>query len=342
MPLDEGNMFEVGTLGAMASRVERWARERIDADVLADAINDAIESLWMAASLATLSKFVGRPIQQLIPSQSQEFQLISLPDPTDYLEPGAIVSGALPARQYTVAYSLVTDSGTETLPCSEVVANLDANTLLAVPPPPSPADACGWNLYAGVNGHIILQNPTPNPFNRTWIEPPLGISLAPDGPQPRTVNNTGDNIFSITRIDIANQDQTLTNWLQTTIGSSAFTMFQNRYPLASTFPRHAYDLISNGTVEFRPAAGTDLDATLFYIVRPRRLRFPISRLPFTSFASQPYIFRQALADVLLSLNEDDTADRWEKKAAQSKLEVVMSIVGESWDRNTTVKPYMRY
>lgn len=329
----------VNTMGSMASRVTRWARENVDTDVVSDAINDAIESLWMAASLATMSKFVGSPVSQLIPANTKELVLASIPDPTVYPQTGQMGGGALPARQYTISFAYVTTSGTHTQESPALQVNVDANTLLTVTPPVAVADAFGYVVFGNNSDERFLLTPEPLPFNATYIEPLVGLAQE-SGIRPFITNTTGDNIFSIARLDVLNTDgTTMTPWLQSSVNSSAFTQFQNSFPTTATYQQYAYDLIGGNRVEIRPITGTDLTATFFHIIRPRRLAFPEAPLPFTSFASQPYIFRQALSDVLLSLYEDDAAAGWQKKADASKMEVTMSILNESFNQNTTVRAY---
>ena len=342
MPDPDLLLSNVLTLGDMAARINRAARERIDRDLACDFINDAVESLFNAAILATLSKFVGRPLSVVIPADTTSYQIATIPDPTNYALVGTTAGGTLPDRTYEVCYAYVTDSGTTTRKSPAVTQLVAANTLATVSPPDYVDDAIGYFVYAGVSGRMAQQGNVPLPFDQMWIEPPSGVIQAPDGPLPPRVNTTGDNVYAIQRIDVANQDLTFTNWLQATTNSSAWTQYQNRFPVPSTFPRHAYDLINNNTVEFRPQAGTDLPTTILYTVRPRRLRFLKSRLPYMSFVSQPFIFAQSFADVLRTLQEDKSADSWQTRADRLKLETVLAIAGENFNRNDTVKQYMRY
>lgn len=332
--------FDVGTLGEMSARVVRWARERVDTDMVNDAINDAIQSLWKSASLATLSRFISTAVNLTIPSEATFVPVISIPNPTDYALTFTIAGGALGARNASFAYSYVTDSGSETLASSEVMTPVAANFLYGCSPPPPQAGAIGWNLYAGASGRLARQNVAPTGFNAKWYEPIAGMLPAPNGPYVPYSNSTGDNISSIVRLDVSNLDGTLSTQYQCDMASSLFSASSVRLPSTTTYVRHAYDLVDANRIEIRPASTTDLDATLFYMVRPRRLRWPQSLLPYTSFDAQQFIGQQALSDILLGLYEDDAAGAWQGKADKERQRISLQLAGETWGKNKRVRRYM--
>lgn len=325
----------------MASRVRRWARENVSMDLCIDAVNDARESLWNAATLATLSKFTQSPVQLTLPVNSTEFTFVTIPDPKIFPDVGQTNGGMLPDREYTVSFTYVVDDGSETQESLAITIHVDANTLLLVQPPPFIEAAVGYNVYAGIAGRRILQTPNPLRFNVSFIELPLGVGAAPGGVNPPVQNTTGNNIVALKRFDVLNTDgQTWTKWLQTSVNSTAFTQFQNSYPTTCTWQQYCYDFIDNRKMEIRPSTGTELTAQAFYVLRPARLCFPDSRIGFTSIAgAQSFIGQRALSDVLASLYEDDASDRWATRAAATKQEILLSIVNESWDQNTTVRAY---
>lgn len=342
-------LFDANTLGSMGARVTRWARERISTDILYDAVNDAIESLWMAAQLATLSKFTKGVITQDMLSGQTVTTLISIADPRVPLTTASIAVAGPVARQLTLTYTLVTDSGTETLPAPQVVVAMPAGVVCSVTPPlpDTQGEALGWNVYVrtaiagtlGTGAQPQLMNIQPLPFNRPWIEP---IAMLPQvGAFPPHANTTGDNIFGVSRIDVTNQNGTKTTWNQADITSLLFTDAQKTVPFASTYQPQVFDLLGNSQIQVRPALALDVALDMFLIVRPRRLKFPQSRIPFTSFPNQRYIFCRALGDVLESLYEDTAADRWDKKAKEELQTITLSILGENWFKNNTVKPYLR-
>lgn len=342
-------LFGASTLGSMSARVTRWARERVDPDILADAVNDAIESLWMAAQLATLSKFTKGVVTQNMVSGATVTTLVSIADPQIPLTTATVAMGAAPARQLSLTYTLVTDSGSETLAAPAVVVAMPANVLCQVTPPlpDSNGEALGWNIYVrtGIGGTLgtgdqpQLMNVVPLPFNRVWTEP-----LVPPpqvGAQPPHANTTGDNIFGISRIDVTNQNGTKTTWNQADVASLLFTDAQKTVPFASTYQPQVFDLLGNSQIQVRPALALDVQLDMFLIFRPRRLQYPQSRIPFTSFPNQRYIFCKALSDVLDSLYEDKAAETWAEKAKTELDAITLSILGENWYKNNTVKPYLR-
>lgn len=324
----------------MNARVVRWARERLDSDMVNDAINDAIESLWRSITLSSLSRFISSPIPVDIIANATSFPVVTINDPQASLVIGATPAGMLPARRLAFAFTYATDSGSETLLSPAVIQNLVANTLAIITAPDAVPSALGWNIYAGNDAQLVRQNVSPLPFNFAWQEPPIGIVVNPNGPYPPPENTTGDNITAIARFDVANSCGTLTGWQQTDIASSLFTSMQHWLPTTTTFSAHAYDLIDNSRVELRPASNYDLSATLFYMVKPRRLNFPNSRIPLQSVGPQQFISQKALADIMMSLNEDDTSAGWDKKAEAERLRICLQVCNEGWNKNTTVKRYM--
>lgn len=333
-------VFNVGTLGEMRARINRWARESLDRDVVTDAVNDAISSLWQSVIQASLSRFVSPATTVSIPAGATTVPLVSVADPSLVLRTVITPGGALPDRVSSFTYSYATDSGSETKVAPAIVAEAGAGQLFVIQPPDALQGVIGWNLYAGQAGRLCRQNVAPLPFETSWIEPPTGLQSSPNGPWPPAFNTTGDNIASIARLDVSNAPQSSwTNWQQADITSSLFTQMGNRLPSTSTFVPRAYDLIDNRTIEIRPAGEQTVDATLFYFTRPRRLRFDNSLIPYTSFDANRFIGSFALSDILDSLYEEDAAGRWQQKAEQERARIVASIVMESRNRNTRVIPF---
>lgn len=333
-------LFNVGTLGEMNARVTRWARERVDTDMVNDAINDAIQSLWKSVSLATLSRFISPAVSITLPSGATSVPVVSIPDPETLVDVFTVAGGALPARQAFFSYTILTDSGSQTMGAPANVYNAAVNTLYSVRPPMPVQGAIGWSLYAGGEGRLVLQNVAPLSFFQTWLEPLAGMLQTPTGPFPPVENTTGDNITSIARLDVANLSGTLTPQDQVDIRSSLFTLAQNRLSSTSTYVRHAYDLVDNSRIEIRPSPLADLDATAFYIVRPRRLRYPQSLLPFSSFDGQQFISQQALSDLLHGLYEFDAAKGWQEKANAERLRIQLAVLQENWGKNRRVRRFM--
>lgn len=332
--------FNVGTLGEMSARVTRWARERVDTDMVNDAINDAIQSLWKSASLATLSRFISTAVNLTIPSEATSVPVISISDPTDPANTATVAGGAFGARQASFTYSYVTDSGSETMAAPEVVTPAAAAFLYTCGPPAPRVGPIGWNLYSGAQGRLARQNVAPLAFNQTWFEPPAGMLVSPNGPYVPYANTTGDNISSIVRLDVANLDGTLSTQYQCDMASALFSASSVRLPSTTTYVQHAYDLVDSNRIEIRPASQSPLDATLFYMVRPRRLRWPQSVLPYSAFDAQQFIGQQALSDILLGLYEDDAAEAWQTKADHERQRITLQLAGEMWGKNKRVRRYM--
>lgn len=343
----------VNTLGSLANRIKIKVNEPMGEkkmEALYDDIADGIESIWMSALLATLSKFIKGPITQVIPANSTSVQIISVPDPTAAPYALTVPGGSLLSRTLYFSYCLVTESGSTTL-CSPLAPlSVPASRLANVPPPiyPStqtvPDGVIGWYLFAGYNpsgSDQGQQSLSPLTFNHGWYEPPAGITEAPSAPAPPNVNTTGDNIFAIERIDVQNVDQTWTNWIQTNLASTFFTEFQHKISTTTTWMPFVYDLIDNRQLEVRPGPAADLPAVYFYIHKPRRPRFPQSRLPFTSFACQAFLFNYAMSRTLLGFYEFEAADRWNKYAEEERQRIVLQIGQGNWNRDTTVRPFMR-
>ena len=341
----------VDTAGALVSRVIRRVNEPMTSDQIADVYNDlgdAIESIWMSAILATLSKFTKGPVTQLVTEQTT--YLVSVPDPTYGPSPSQQSGSALAARTAYFSYCLVTDSGSTTNLSPLAVLAISANNIAILSPPLNPSSqdipdgVVGWYPFAGYNpdgSDQAQQSPVPLPFNQNWYEPPAGLSQAPNAPAPPSSNTTGDNIFSIKRIDVQNVDQTWTQWIQATMGGTWWTEFQHRIATTTTWMPFVFDLIDGKQLEVRPAPAYAESAVYFYIARPRRPRFPQSRLPFKQIVYQAFLFKYCMAQALQSLYEFEASDRWKKDAEEERVRIMMSINASGWDQNTTVRPFMR-
>lgn len=341
-----GSFTDVFTIGALATRIKRKVNEPMGPDRMADLyedINDAIESIWMSALLCSLSKFTKGPVNQVIPANSTQLDVISTPDPTSSPTCSSQAGGNLAARTIYISYCLVTESGSTTKISPLTPLTLAPSfTAIAIPPSPTPQpDIIGFYFYAGnlADGSdqgLQSQNPA-----QSWYEPPAGLTPYPASSAPPASNTTGDNIFAIERLDVQNIDTTWTNWLQTNIGSSFFTEFGHKVSTTTTWQPFVYDLIDNRLLTYRPGPTYDLTATYFFVNKPRRLRFPQSRLPFTSFACHGFLFAQAMFLQTLGIYETDVSDRWGQYAQQERQRIMLQLTAGSQNRDTTVRPFMR-
>ena len=335
----------VDTIGALAQRIIDDVDEPISdrrLNSLYGHLGDAIESIWMSAMLATLSKFTKGPVTQIVTRQTTN--IISIPDPTGNLVITQQAGGNLGNRQLYLTYCYVTESGSTTGISVLGELNVSTNHIAIVAPPPLVQDAIGWYLFAGYYStglDLGQQSLVPLLFNQTWYEPPVGITPGPGAPAPPSINTTGDNIFAIDRIDIQNVDQTWTNWLQANISSTWFTEFQHKIATTTTWMPFVYDLIDNRQLEVRPQPAQPMSAVYFYIHKPRRPRYPQARLPFTSFACQHFLYCWGMGKLLRTIYEFEASDRWLKDAEGERMRIILQINQGSWNKDTTVRPFMR-
>jgi hypothetical protein len=339
-------LTDAQTIGALVARVKRWFAEPVsDEAKVYDSLNDSIESIWMAAMLATLSKFTRGPISQIFPANSSIVQIVSIPDPASGPVASAVNQGALPARTEYYAFSYVTDSGSMTLPSPLTPVVLAANQVAQVLPPPLLPDAIGWVVWGATDpAGLTLGLQSTGLESYTGPGPVIaqGVRPYPQSPPPPTQNSTGDNIFAVERLEVNNVNMTTTQWYQSNVSSLLWSrMGKIMAGTATSWTPYAYDFIDNNQIQFRPAPGYDLDGSLMYLVRPRRLRFPNSRIPFTSFACQKFLATQALADLLLGIYEYEAHDRWQSKAKDEKQSIILQIAHSNWNRDKTVTPFMR-
>ena len=345
-------LLGVDTLGALVQRIIDDCDEPVSdrrMNSLYGHIGDAIESIWMSAMLATLSKFTKGPVTQIVTQQTTN--IVSVPDPTSApASTGTVSGGILGARSVYYSYILVTESGSTTKLSTLFNMNVAMNYLMFCGPPLNPSTqdipegVIGWHMFAGYNpdgSDQGQQSLVPLLFNQTWFEPPAGITQAPNSPPAPSVNNTGDNIFAIDRIDVQNIDQTWTNWMQANLSSTRFTAFQHSIATTTTWMPFVYDLIDNRQLEVRPQPAQPMSAVYYYVHKPRRPRYPQARLPFTSFACQSFLYCWGMGKLLRNLYEFEASDRWLKDAETERARIVLQISQGNWNKDTTVKPFMR-
>jgi len=86
------------------------------------------------------------------------------------------VAGPLGAATYYVRVSWLNESGDEGAPSELGILTAQEGTALTVRAVNPPADARGWNLYAGFShADLTLQNTSPLPPNETWVESSAGL-----------------------------------------------------------------------------------------------------------------------------------------------------------------------
>lgn len=335
----------VYTIGAMVSRIQGKLNEPSRSiPAIYDAANDAIMSIWMAIITATLSKLIGGPVNQVVPAGVSSVGLVSIPDPVAAPTVVVVAGGALASRTVYFGYVYVTDSGSTTLVSPLLPLTIAAAHLGKVSPPPQVADAIGWYPLASADSgglSLGIQDVAlPLDFNTFWTEPVTGAEFSPDAPFPPTANTTGDNIFAIKRLDAINTNQTFTSWIQTNIGGQLFSQMGNAIPnVATSWTPCAYDLIDNRKIQLRPAPGYDVSTQYFYVVKPRRLRFPMSLLPFTSVEYQRFAIFQACADLALDKYEYEYADRLRAVAKEERQAIIIQVATANWDKDNRIVPF---
>jgi hypothetical protein len=337
------------TLGSMKARVVRWARETIDDDLAADAVNDAIESLWLALVQVNLSSFVGGPVQNVsFAAASERATVVSITDPTATLTVGMVAGGNIASRTWICGYTYVTESGSETKPSPTTQATIPANNLARITPPPFVAGAIGWNLYVGDSQlDMGLQNDSPIDFAHQpdqvgafYTEPDGGFQVQPDSQSPPTTNNTADDIFYVKVLEVQNPDTTWTRWQGAALEDLLMSRAEKSIATQSTYTPYCYDLVNGSTFEIRPAAGQTLNPRYFYTKKPRRLRFDKSLLPFSQYAgSVECIGDRALGKVQAALKEYEGAQYWEENAARREMQIMQALNLQNRQRVQTITPF---
>lgn len=324
----------------MRASVSSWLRSTVTPGVIDDAINDAVSTEFMALLKASLSILMGGPTNVTLTAASERTTLTSLTDPAVLLTITDTVSGALAQHTVIAGYTLVTASGTETLISGTTTRVVAANNVADVAAPAFVADAIGWNCYAGATANrLCKQNTEPIPFGTDFIEDDAGISNNPDDPLPPTQNTTGDNIFYIRHMEVLTSSAVLKSWNQGDIDSDMMRRLGLTIPASSEYQNYGFDLINQRQLEIRPALGSTLTARYFYIIKPRKMKFDGSPLPFPTVPDEKFIRCSALSDVFLSLREYKASEMWEKKAAQELSMCVQAVVAMNRPKNQRVTPY---
>lgn len=321
--------------GELKAKIEAWMREPVEAAILEDACNDAIQSLFMSALQANLSQFLEGPVQNLVlASGSERGTIVSIQDPAAAPVPGTVAGAPQAgARALVLGYTYVTESGSETLLSPAANQNLDGASLSTVPAPA--ASGFGWNLYA--NG--IKQNDVPLSFNEAWTEQESGV--ATEGPKPPAANKTADDICFIRHMEVQTSAGSWRLLPQADIDSALMKILAASKASNSLDQQYAYDFVNQRTVEVRPAAGRDLSPRYFYIRRPRRLRYEEALIPFETFDPEAFLRYYALSLCMLANHEFDASQAWQLKAEGERLSIMKLLGWNNFNKDLTVQPYMR-
>lgn len=319
-------------------------------DIVNDAINDAVESIWMAMMQCHLARFFGAdsPVTFALPTNTERYRIVSIPDPTTAITFNNVVSGALPLRTYYIASTYVTESGSETLMSPVQTVVVPANSLVQIQGTlPFVPGAFGYNVYASkVNaGLMVLQNQQPVSLATNWLEPVTGVvdfGTTPDATQaPPLTNTTADNLSWIQHLEHRTANNALHAWNQVEIDSQVMRRMAAVQSSASEYQSYVWELTGNGVLEFRPMTGSSFSPRYWYISKPRRLRYDQAEIPYVSIVGvHKFIKAQAKSDLYLGVNEFMNSQGWQQKSDKEKFDIQMSLMQELWNKNTRVVPHL--
>jgi hypothetical protein len=229
------------------------------------------------------------------------------------------------------------------------VRGINATAQVSIPPTVIPG-ALGWNLYVGTTvNNLAKQNDEPlsilvasgPPTNQVFNEPATGFIAQPDGgPAPPTENTTGDNIFYIRHLEFKTSSGMYKRYYAGDLDSEFMSRMATYIASTSEYQTYAWDLINQRQLEIRPAVGAAFAPRYFYIVKPRKMRFPQSPLPFPNVPQTEFIRSYALSMIFLSLHEYVAAEAWEAKADKALLKAVRAVTEMNANRNNRVTPYL--
>jgi hypothetical protein len=318
------------------------------------AINSGISAGFNFMMLFQLSRFMGGPVQFQAAQGSLRTRLINIADPLVPPTTNDIASAANYTRTYTIFYTYVTESGSETLPSPSVTITLPPNTLTTVAAPPPPGvdtQAIGWNCYVGQQSPA-LQNQQPLPF---WSAVSYGgtpvpylytepESLFQDYPYnqqtPPQSNTTGDNIAYINHLELQMPNGTWKPWNQNSLDSVMMRRFASVLPVATPYQSHAWDLVDGHNIEIRPAMGETETPQYFYIRCPRRLRYDQAEIPYQSIVGFiDFVRAHAIALLKLAVDEYLAQQAWDTKAASYKNDIIQSLLQQNWGKDARITPY---
>lgn len=348
------------TLFTMRGQLLRYMRDDEDPALCNDALNDAVDSLWLSVLLVSLGQFLGGPVSnslQLAPGDERA-TIVTIPDPP------ALVNGnfsqqaqlagptPLPIRKEIFTATYVTESGSETNYGIPLTVDVGLGQLSVIAPPTFPniptGNPVGWNLYGSGNpigvapdpNGLFRQNELPIRFDQTFIEADAG--LTPQGDLPPTANGTADNIFYIRVIEVQQQDQTWKRWVAGDLDGLLMDRAVKQIASTSIAQCYAYDVVRGSTVEIRPAAGTALNPRFFWVAKPRRLRFDNSPFPFQNLAYSEFIKSYAAAQLKRSSHEYTAANLESSNAERVRIQILEGLNTQATTKQKNITPFMRY
>lgn len=331
------------SLAEMRQSTLNLLKENEKVAVLNDAINSGIQDLYRNLMQINLSMFLNGPTNITLAAGTERSSIVSIPDPAGPPVTGSVAGGALAARDYSISFSYVTDSGSETLESAASSAqHVNLNNLATVTAPAFVDGAAGWNLYARINvGRKARQNVVPLPFDVTINEPEVGWKELPNLPGAPVENTTADNIAYIRHLELVLGDGRLKRYSQADIDSLLMQRAGSSIASTSEYQSYAYDFVNQNRVEVRPKMGTTLTPRYFWVTRPRRLRYDQSPIPFYTFDPTDYLTYNAMSIISLTNHEYVAAQLWNDKADKTMFGIKQSINQGNFAKDIRVTPYLR-
>ena len=330
------------TLGTLKAEVQEWLEEgsSIPDSRYNAAINDGVESLWSTLMRASISLFMGGPVSLSIDTATQGVILVSVADPTTAPTVTDVVEGSLGSHTAVCAYTLVTESGTETMISGTTSHSTAANNVASVAAPTFTEGAIGWNCYMGSTAaRLAKQNDEPILFGVAFQEPATGEIDDPDLPLPPIENTTGDDICYIRHLEAQMPDLGYKAYDAADIGSLLMRRAGRNVATSSEYQNFYWDLINQRQLEFRPTTALAWNPRYFYIKRPRRLAFDNAPLPFLTVPSVAFLRYWALSLLSLSIREFKSADAWEAKAEKERARCELTVVQMNHVKNDYITAF---
>lgn len=327
------------TFGELKAEVLDWLDETVPESRTRNAINDAIESLWETLIRAAIGLFVGGPTSLSVAAAAERTTVTSVTDPTTAPTLSDVAVGNLAEHAIVVAYTLVTESGTETLISSTSSRTVPINNICSVASPSFVESAVGWNCYMGSpTGRLAKQNEVPILFGNAFQEPVTGFVNEPENPSPPTENTTGDDIFYIRHLEVSLTSGGYKKWDGADIDSLLMQRAARGIASQSQYQSYYWDLINQRQLEMRPAAGQAMTPRYFYIKRPRRIRFDSAPLPFLTVPSTAFLRYHALSVLFLSIHEYEASTAWSEKAERERARCELAVLAMNRPKNQYITP----
>lgn len=321
-------------LGQMMASLTTWLHETVEDALLMEAISDSCVNLWESMVLINLSEMLGGPATATFAAANQGTAgIVSVADPVAVLVVNQIVQGALPLTNIDFQYTLVTDSGSQTLPGPTTSIARLLNQLASVVSPAFVQSAIGWNLYA--NG--IRQNEAMIPFGVNWVEPEAGLGI--QGDPPPVVNDTADDIWYIDTLSVQT-DSGEKFWNQDEIGSEIWQKMAGGKASNSPYQPYVYDF-DGVKLQIRPLAGGAVSANYFYVRRPRKMISKASTIPFRHPGAELFIRYNSLSLIHLSNHEYPASGQWGNKAEAERAAILASSTRKDRKKHLRVQPLFR-